>query len=326
MTKTMLKRSLIAGLLLTVSACGVPAVHLAATPATMDAFARRTDATPYAMGAMIVPEEPDVVGDEGSMHTLASLPPGADLRRNMPPIADQGAFGSCTAFATIKGLREYMAIREGRPQALSARYAWWVGREYLDQKWKQNPPAKMQNTGLPTGLAVYTTKMFGTVAEETFPYPSLAEFAGMREFGSAKRQQVLHDWAAKAPIRGMEVEAKKWRIHQTVYTVGSVRGLRKALSEGRPVVIAARLFESFMSKDTAKTGMVPVPNLKKEKEVGGHAMMAVGYDNARQLIIVRNSWGADWGDNGYCYIPYAYFKLKSSDGRGIVRGGWTYRQ
>ena len=93
----------------------------------------------------------------------------------------------------------------------------------------------------------------------------------------------------------------------------------------KPVVIAARLYKSFKSKEARKTGLIPVPNPATEKSTGGHAMIAVGYDNARQVIIVRNSWGTDWGDGGYCYIPYAYFKAKDAAGRALIRGGWTIR-
>ncbi len=45
---------------------------------------------------------------------------------------------------------------------------------------------------------------------------------------------------------------------------------------------------------------------KKEKVLGGHAVMAVGYDDNREAVIVRNSWGKEWGDKGYFYMPYAY--------------------
>jgi C1A family cysteine protease len=43
-----------------------------------------------------------------------------------------------------------------------------------------------------------------------------------------------------------------------------------------------------------------------EKVVGGHAVMAVGYDDAHHRFLVRNSWGTGWGQEGYFTIPYAY--------------------
>ena len=40
--------------------------------------------------------------------------------------------------------------------------------------------------------------------------------------------------------------------------------------------------------------------------LGGHAVVAVGYDDFKACLIVRNSWGPSWGDKGYFYLPYDY--------------------
>jgi C1A family cysteine protease len=51
--------------------------------------------------------------------------------------------------------------------------------------------------------------------------------------------------------------------------------------------------------------MVPMPD-QSEQLLGGHAVMVVGYEDTLQCFIVRNSWGPDWGDKGYFYLPYNY--------------------
>ncbi len=65
------------------------------------------------------------------------------------------------------------------------------------------------------------------------------------------------------------------------------------------------VYESFESETVAKTGRVPMPK-PGEAEIGGHAVMAVGYNDASGSFIVRNSWGPAWGDHGYFTMPYAY--------------------
>ena len=72
-----------------------------------------------------------------------------------------------------------------------------------------------------------------------------------------------------------------------------------------PFVFGFTVYESLESVTVAKTGIVPIPGAS-ERSVGGHAVLAVGYDDRKEHVIVRNSWGAGWGDKGYCYLPYRY--------------------
>jgi C1A family cysteine protease len=43
-----------------------------------------------------------------------------------------------------------------------------------------------------------------------------------------------------------------------------------------------------------------------EEVLGGHAVLAVGYDDSAECFIVRNSWGSGWGKKGYFTMPYSY--------------------
>lgn len=81
---------------------------------------------------------------------------------------------------------------------------------------------------------------------------------------------------------------------------------KQALAEGNPIIFGLKLFDSFDKQ--RKPGLVPNPTPKEttREEHSGHAMLCVGYSDTDKVFIVRNSWGPDWGDNGYCYIPYSY--------------------
>ena len=79
------------------------------------------------------------------------------------------------------------------------------------------------------------------------------------------------------------------------------------------------IFASFESETTKKCGTVTVPQLNEEF-LGGHAMCAVGFDDERQVFIVQNSWGTEWGDHGFCYVPY---ELMTNE--RYVYDIWTFR-
>lgn len=80
---------------------------------------------------------------------------------------------------------------------------------------------------------------------------------------------------------------------------------RGALAEGNPIIFGCSLFDSF---DSGRKGKIPMPTRREKQraEHGGHAMLCVGYSDPDRVFIVRNSWGEDWGDEGYCYMPYDY--------------------
>jgi len=75
---------------------------------------------------------------------------------------------------------------------------------------------------------------------------------------------------------------------------------------GFPIAAGFTVYDAFESDTVATNGMLSMPG-PTEQMLGGHAVLIVGYDDARGVFIVRNSWGADWGDRGYFYVPYGYF-------------------
>jgi len=79
------------------------------------------------------------------------------------------------------------------------------------------------------------------------------------------------------------------------------------------------VYDSFMSKNVSKTGIMPYPNTKREKLLGGHAVLLVGYNKTKKVFIVRNSWGTNWGDNGYFYMPFDVVNPNMSSDYWIIK-------
>jgi C1A family cysteine protease len=79
--------------------------------------------------------------------------------------------------------------------------------------------------------------------------------------------------------------------------------IKGCLAHGYPIVFG---FTVYPSIDRAEAhGVLPMPGTS-EREDGGHCVVLVGYNDKDRHFIVRNSWGTDWGDEGYFYMPYEY--------------------
>jgi C1A family cysteine protease len=84
-------------------------------------------------------------------------------------------------------------------------------------------------------------------------------------------------------------------------------------------VFGFSVYESFESATVAKSGVLNMPK-PGERQVGGHAVCAVGYDDAAKRVLVRNSWGPAWGKKGYFTMPYDYVA-----NRNLSDDFWTVR-
>ena len=105
----------------------------------------------------------------------------------------------------------------------------------------------------------------------------------------------------------------------TYHRILSLIEMKRCLAEGYPFVFGFTVYESFESPAVAKSGRLDLPK-PNEKSMGGHAIMAVGYDDATKRLLIRNSWGTDWGLAGYFTMPYDY----AAD-RNLADDFWTIR-
>lgn len=96
--------------------------------------------------------------------------------------------------------------------------------------------------------------------------------------------------------------------------------MRACLADGYPFVFGFSVYESFESDEVAKSGVPSMPS-PDERQVGGHAVLAVGYDNTQRRFTIRNSWGPKWGIKGYFTMPYEYV-----GSRDLSDDFWTIRR
>ena len=208
---------------------------------------------------------------------LAELPTSVDLRPQCPPVYDQGKLGSCTANA-IGAAFEYQQVRSGLQDFMPSRLFIYYNERRIEGTVDEDGGAMIRD-------GIKSVHRQGVCSEATWPY-DIARFA---ERPPAAAYREAKDHQATVYRRVLPV------LHQ----------LQGCLAAGTPFVFGFSVYESFESQEVARTGVVPLPP-RSERLLGGHAVLAVGYDDAEQRFIVRNSWGTGWGMDGYFTMPYAY--------------------
>jgi C1A family cysteine protease len=225
-----------------------------------------------------VPDLPDYRDFVFKAPRIGPLPQTVDLRRACPPVWDQGALGSCTANAIAAALE-------------------------FDQMKQQ-----LMDVFDPSRLFIYYNErvMEGTVAEDAG--------AMIRDgIKSVSKQGAPHErlWPYQLkkfrtkPSKPAYADARKHAALLYQRVTQDVQQLRGCLAAGYPFVFGFSVYTSFESDAVATSGKVPMPR-PNEKMLGGHAVLAVGYNHAKQRFILRNSWGQMWGESGYFTMPYRY--------------------
>lgn len=229
------------------------------------------------------------------MHGLLSLPTKVDLREFCPPIYDQGQEGDCTSngwrfaweFLQLRDIRlglplDNMEFGASSYTPVSTRF------HYRCETDIEGDPGVDNGAQIMTGGKVFAR--YGACRDVTWPSNT---GVGTPEFLSVPAQNVYTEAAAHR--------------RRTYYRLANFQCILQNLAYGFPVVGGYDLYDSFMSPYMAQTGIGQMPVLG-EKFQGGHCMAIVGYDQSSQTLLVRNSWGTDWGQEGYCTLKFDYFK------------------
>jgi len=83
----------------------------------------------------------------------------------------------------------------------------------------------------------------------------------------------------------------------------TLEDMKNCLASGFPFIFGFTIYESL--NNMGKDGIATLPE-PTEKSLGGHAVLAVGYDDETKRFLIRNSWGPEWADGGYFTLPYEY--------------------
>ena len=246
------------------------------------------------------------------------LPSSKDLREWCSAVENQGVIGSCTAHAGV-GIVEYFERRAfGKYLDASRLFLYKVTRNL------------MQRTG-DTGSFLRTTMqamvLFGLPPEDYYPYQveDFDEEPPAFCYAFAQSYQALDYYRLDTPDVSPEDLLTEVKRH---------------LAAGLPSMFGFSVYRSIDQADQPDPidkakGKIPFP-VARERIVGGHAVVAVGYDDdiviknidggpqTKGAILIRNSWGPRWGDEGYGWLPYRYIEKRlATDWWCLMKSGWV---
>jgi len=222
---------------------------------------------------------------------VITLPPHVDLRPTCSSVEDQGNLGSCTGNA-LAGAIEFLERKDNVQFMDASRLFIYYNERALEGTVKSDAGAMIRD-------GIKTLKNQGVCLEKTWPY-------------------VISKFAVK-PSAACYKEALKRQI-TSYHRILTLDEMQACIADGFPFVFGFTVYESFESQDVARTGVVQMPQ-PTERSLGGHAVLAVGYDDVQKRFIVRNSWGTGWGQKGYFTIPYNYLA-----NRNLADDLWTIRR
>jgi C1A family cysteine protease len=242
------------------------------------------------MGLKDTPAE-DVEFIAPTSFTKANLPASLDWRNKdgknwVSPMLNQGNCGSCVAFASIGVMETQMNISSVLPNLnvrLSTQNLFSCGGGACDYGW------------WPDAAASFLMKN-GVTDEACMPYTS----------GASGQDVACQNHCADSGQRTFRIG----NYNKPSFTVMDVNAVKRALQKG-PVVTTLTVYADFMTYSGG------VYKHTTGDYLGGHAISIIGYDDATQSYIIRNSWGEDWGEGGFGRVAY-------TDTSGVGRSTWSF--
>ena len=216
------------------------------------------------------------------------LPSIVSLRKHVPYVYNQGSLGTCVAHSAAQALKivlerahsqKYFAIR-----LLTGSGVYDPSRLYIYYNSRIESGDTHRDIGTTNYGGVHAVKTYKAADEKFWPY----------EVGAVNRRPSHEAYADAARFKDFEYSL----VSQSAYD------LEDALAHGAPVMVGVQLGPSFVN--CGRDGKISMPDLKRERIIGGHSILLVGYDREKRLFEFVNHWGPLWGDSGFGYIPYDY--------------------
>jgi len=206
------------------------------------------------------------------------LPESVDLRKDKMIIFNQETLGSCTSNAIAIAHLFCQMKQEDDDLVIPSRLFIYYNTREIEGTIDVDAGAHLRD-------GIKSIAKHGVCDEMVWPY-------------------IIKDFAKKPTPDCYEEALNNQAIHYQRIPC-DLNQMKTCLAEGFPFVFGFAVYTSFESAEMAKTGILNMPG-RDETMKGGHAVIAVGYDDKEGRFLIQNSWGKDWGKNGYFTMPYEY--------------------
>ncbi|HZV46149.1 MAG TPA: C1 family peptidase [Thermodesulfovibrionales bacterium] len=242
-----------------------------------------------------------------------TLPKSINLREWCSPVEDQGMLGSCTAHAGAGIIEYYERKSFGKHIDASRLFLYKVTRNLMKMK---------GDTGAYLRTTIGAMVLFGVPPEDYWPYAD-------------EEKNFDKEPPAFCYAFAQNYQTIKYYRHDTPETPANtiLNRVKTYLSSGHPAMFGFTVYNSI--EQAEKTGKIPFPS-SREKIEGGHAVAVVGYDDSIKInntygqkettgaLLIRNSWGKGWGEEGYGWLPYDYIlKGLAEDFWSVIKKEWV---
>ncbi|MBC9813612.1 peptidase C1 [Crocinitomicaceae bacterium CZZ-1] len=231
------------------------------------------------------------------------LPEKVSLQKYCPTPMNQGVQGSCVAWASAYAARTIIeAQRTGqRPDDIKFSPSFMYNQISIDHKTCQGSYIK---------YAMDNMLEIGAVPFNSFRYNE--------NNCTEKPSETLKQQASVYKIKGFQrlTDEKRGKVYE-------VLGMKQNLAKGSPIIIGMMVGGSFMQGMMGKEFWNPTTQDYYQQGFGGHAMCVVGYDDYYEggSFLLMNSWGTDWGKNGFAWVRYSDFKEFNVEAYGLYPMG-----
>ena len=236
---------------------------------------------------------------------LKKLPAKVDLRTKLPPVYNQGRIGSCTANAIAAAIQFDRRKSKQKPDFVPSRLFIYYNERAVEGSITTDSGAQIRD-------GIKQVAKLGVPPETLWAYDDTPALSDGGPWPSGAKP-------AQKPSASAYTQAAKYQAISYQRLPRTLNSFRGVLAEGFPFVFGFSVYENLYGADGKPRATVPLPG-PKDQLLGGHAVLAVGYDDAKQVFIVRNSWGPKNQDKGYFYMPYAYLTEE-----GLSDDFWTIR-